>query len=58
MRIKLCHMKVQTIQKITCNFREKIQNFAMKIYWGPESIVVAPHFLIAFKNVTTKRAHQ
>ena len=27
-RCKLCNMKVQTIQKITCNFREKIQNFA------------------------------
>ena len=46
-RCKLCNMKVQAIQNITCNFREKIQNFAKcKLYWGPSSIVVAPHFLV------------
>ena len=27
-RCKLCNMKVQTIEKISCNFRQKIQNFA------------------------------
>ena len=39
-------MKVQTIQKISCNFRQKIQNFSKKkIYRGPDSVVVEPHFL-------------
>ena len=27
-RCKLCNMKVQTILKLKCNFREKIQIFA------------------------------
>ena len=40
-RCKLYNMKVQTIQNISCNFREKIQN----IYLGPDSIVVELHFL-------------
>ena len=39
-RCKLYNMKVQTIQNISCNFHEKIQNFA-----GPDSIVVAPHYI-------------
>ena len=33
-RCKLCNIKVQTIQKITLNFREKIQNFAKCKYTG------------------------
>ena len=33
----LCNMKVQTIQKITCNFREKIQNFAKCKYTGDQN---------------------
>ena len=33
-RCKLCNIKVQTIQKITCNFREKIQHFAKNKYTG------------------------
>ena len=34
MRCKLCNMKVQTIQKMSCNFREKLQNFAKCKYTG------------------------
>ena len=54
-RCKLCNMKVQTIQNIPCNFREKIQNSAkckyIYMYWGPDSIVVAPYFFEG--NVTS-----
>ena len=48
-RCKSCLMKVQTIQKITCNFREKIKKtFQKTIYREPDSIVVhvAPHYLV------------
>ena len=34
-RCKLCSMKVQTMQKISCHFREKIPKFAKcKYAWG------------------------
>ena len=42
-------MKAQTIQKISCNFCEKIQNFAKcKYTGGPDSIVVEPRYLKLF----------
>ena len=31
---KTCNVKVQTIQKISCNFRKKIQNFPKNKYTG------------------------
>ena len=40
-------MKVQTIQKISRNFRKKIQN----LYRGPDSIVVEPRFFIEPLNI-------
>ena len=33
----MCNVKVQTIQKISCNFREKIQNFAKCKYTGGQN---------------------
>ena len=33
-RCKSCNMKVQTIQQISCNFREKIQNLSKNKYTG------------------------